>query len=96
MTLQLLQDHIELPISSTSGRRRIQMPSAYGTGQPQITIVVQPDIFYIGSNEIFEIEVSHRTNRRPVSGAYQTMLASEAVLARDWGQSDEDEAWASL
>jgi hypothetical protein len=27
---------------------------------------------------------------------YQTMIASEQVLARDWDQPDEDEAWRGL
>jgi hypothetical protein len=30
------------------------------------------------------------------SEAYQTMLASEAVLRRDWDRPEEDEAWADL
>jgi hypothetical protein len=30
------------------------------------------------------------------SEALQTMLASEAVLRRDWDRPEEDEAWASL
>jgi len=30
------------------------------------------------------------------SETYQTMLASERVLARDWDQPDEDEAWRDL
>lgn len=30
------------------------------------------------------------------SEAYQTMLASEAVLRRDWDRPEEDEAWANL
>lgn len=30
------------------------------------------------------------------SEAFQTMLASEAVLRRDWDRPEEDEAWASL
>lgn len=28
--------------------------------------------------------------------SFQTMLASEAVLSRDWDQPEEDEAWAYL
>lgn len=28
--------------------------------------------------------------------AYATMLASEAVLSRDWDSPEEDEAWADL
>jgi hypothetical protein len=30
------------------------------------------------------------------SEAFETMLASEAVLRRDWDRPEEDEAWASL
>jgi hypothetical protein len=30
------------------------------------------------------------------SEAFQTMLASEAVLRRDWDTPEEDEAWAHL
>jgi hypothetical protein len=29
-------------------------------------------------------------------GALETMLASEAVLRRDWDRPEEDEAWADL
>ena len=32
----------------------------------------------------------------PASEAYQTMLASETVLRRDWERPEEDEAWADL
>lgn len=32
----------------------------------------------------------------PLSGAFQTMLASEAALRRDWDRPEEDEAWADL
>ncbi len=30
------------------------------------------------------------------SGAFHTMLASEAVLARDWDRPEEDAAWSDL
>ncbi len=30
------------------------------------------------------------------SEAFQTMLASESVLRRDWDRPEEDEAWADL
>ena len=30
------------------------------------------------------------------SGAFHTMLASEAVFARDWDRPEEDAAWADL
>ena len=37
-----------------------------------------------------------RTSPERFSEAFQTMLASEAVLRRDWDRPEEDEAWASL
>jgi hypothetical protein len=37
-----------------------------------------------------------RLLRETSSDAYQTMLASEAVLRRDWERSEEDTAWATL
>ncbi len=43
--------------------------------------------------------VSSLVVERPLEGqsdAYQTMLASEAVLRRDWDQPEEDAAWADL
>lgn len=30
------------------------------------------------------------------SGSYETMLASEDVLRRDWDRPEEDDAWADL
>lgn len=32
----------------------------------------------------------------PDGGAHETMLASEAVLRRDWDRPEEDAAWAHL
>jgi len=32
----------------------------------------------------------------PQSESFQTMLASEFVLRREWDTPEEDEAWASL
>jgi hypothetical protein len=37
-----------------------------------------------------------RTSPGRFSEAFQTMLASEAVLRRDWDRPEEDEAWANL
>ena len=34
--------------------------------------------------------------QKGVSEAFQTMLASETVLRRDWDRPEEDEAWADL
>ena len=40
--------------------------------------------------------VSYLTDRQVKSESYLTMLASEAVLRRDWDRPEEDEAWADL
>jgi len=37
-----------------------------------------------------------QTSPERFSEAFQTMLASEAVLRRDWDRPEEDEAWANL
>ena len=36
------------------------------------------------------------TLREAKTESYQTMLASEPVLRRDWDRLEEDEAWAGL
>jgi len=43
---------------------------------------------------LLERETRQPQNR--FSEAFQTMLASEAVLRRDWDRPEEDTAWASL
>jgi hypothetical protein len=40
--------------------------------------------------------ISYLIERRESSEAFQTMLASEGVLSRDWDTPEEDEAWADL
>lgn len=44
---------------------------------------------------LFERETESALTKR-VSEAFQTMLASEAVLKRDWERPEEDMAWANL
>jgi hypothetical protein len=39
-----------------------------------------------GTNQLREVS----------SETYQTMLASEAILRRDWDRPEEDAAWANL
>jgi hypothetical protein len=39
---------------------------------------------------------SYLIGLREQSEAFQTMLASEGVLSRDWDTPKEDEAWADL
>jgi hypothetical protein len=40
--------------------------------------------------------VSEMVAQEKPSGAFQTMLASESVLRRDWERPEEEEAWANL
>lgn len=42
------------------------------------------------------IEQDVKLTLRESSEAYETMIASEAVLRRDWDRPEEDEAWADL
>lgn len=40
--------------------------------------------------------VSYLAERQLTLGPFQTMLASEAVLRRDWERPEEEAAWAHL
>ena len=42
-----------------------------------------------------ERELNLRLRETPTE-AYHTMLASEAVLSKDWDRPEEDQAWAEL
>jgi hypothetical protein len=42
------------------------------------------------------VEREIRQAQEKSSEAFQTMLASEAVLRRDWDRPEEDKAWANL
>lgn len=53
-------------------------------------IVVYDFVSYLSEREADEL--LHDTAARPI----EFMLASEAVLRRDWDRPEEDTAWASL
>jgi TorA maturation chaperone TorD len=40
--------------------------------------------------------VSYLADHQPQTEVFETMLASEAVLSRDWLTPEEDAAWADL
>ncbi len=42
------------------------------------------------------VEREAKQTQEKSSEAFQTMLASEAVLHRDWDRPEEDKAWANL
>ncbi len=53
-------------------------------------VVVYDFVSYLSEREISHLLV------RTMSESYQTMLASESVLKRDWDRPEEDLAWADL
>ncbi len=53
-------------------------------------VVVYDFVSYLAERE------TGQALRETATSAYQTMLASESVLARDWDKPEEDAAWANL
>ncbi len=56
---------------------------------PEKLAVVYDFVTYLSDREL-------ALKLHETSETYQTMLASEAVLRRDWERPEEDEAWADL
>ena len=52
--------------------------------------IVQDFVSYLTERE------TERKLEPPEAEAFQTMLASENVLQRDWGRPEEDIAWSDL
>lgn len=52
--------------------------------------VVYDFVSYLSERE------QRHTLREPISETYQTALASEAILHKDWDRPAEDAAWADL
>lgn len=57
---------------------------------PDKLVVVYDFVSYLAERE------ARQTLPKRFSEAFQTMLASEAVLRRDWDRPEEDVAWADL
>ena len=57
---------------------------------PEKLAVVYDFVSYLSEREL------RLAFREKPSEAYQTMLASETLLQRDWDRPEEDEAWADL
>lgn len=57
---------------------------------PDKLVVVYDFVSYLLERDLGQIL------RERASESYQTMLASEAVLRRDWDLPEEDAAWADL
>jgi hypothetical protein len=44
----------------------------------------------------FLLERTSKENSGKISSSYETMLATEEVLKRDWEREEEEQAWANL
>jgi hypothetical protein len=70
-------------VNAISGRRITILPVSHNT---RLTF-----------EESFSFKpLTFRLQSSTYSDAFQTMLASEEVLRRDWDQPEEDAAWADL
>lgn len=91
----MLSDALLVTLNNTSTQQRVPL---LNTSTKQRTTV-----FAGNQNTPFDwteflniIASSIRIPQARYSEAYQTMLASENVLRRDWEQPGEDAAWADL
>lgn len=57
-------------------------------GKP-VTVMIRYEDYVAVQEELVKL-------RAQQSEAYQTMLASESMLSREWNSPEEDEAWADL
>ena len=63
--------------------------------QLQRLSVEKLDVVYDFVSYLLERQAKQQENTED-SDAFQTMLASEAVLRRDWERDEEEHAWANL
>lgn len=91
----MLPDALLVTLNSTSTQQCVPL---LDTSAKQRTIV-----FAGNQNTPFDcteyldiMALSIRIPQARYSEAYQTMLASENILCRDWEQPEEDAAWADL
>ena len=70
------------------GTRRLGDQVTRGQGDKET--VYDESVYDSGERE------RRRSIRESSPEVYETMLASEDVLRRDWDQPEEDEAWADL
>lgn len=57
---------------------------------PEKLVVVYDFVSYLLERDLADLILDQDT------GAHSTMLATEAVLQRDWSRPEEDAAWAHL
>ena len=64
--------------------------SSYGNSHQKKLVVVYDFVSYLLERDLADLILDQDT------GARSTMLATEAVLKRDWSRPEEDAAWAHL
>jgi hypothetical protein len=91
----MLSDALLVTLHSTSTQQCVPLPNASAKRQATVFAGNQNTPFdwteFLGI-----IALSIRVPQVRYSEAYQTMLASENILRRDWEQPEEDAAWADL
>jgi len=93
----MLPDTLTITLYDTSTRQRVSLPSTSALARQKTTIFVDDENKAIHWIQLDTATYSDRNSRYPrYSEAYQTMLASENILHRDWDSPEEDAAWANL
>lgn len=86
-------DTLTLTLTSTSTRQRTTVPDA--SAKKEAFIFGADGASPFSWQPPFVVS-SPRVSQAGYSEAYETMLASEQVLSRDWDDPEEDALWADL
>jgi hypothetical protein len=91
----MLSDALLVTLNSTSTQQGV--PLLDTSAKQRITVFAgNQNTPFDWAEFLNRIALSIRIPQARYSEAYQTMLASENVLHRDWEQPEEDAAWADL
>jgi len=91
----MLADTLTITATNTTTRQRVSLLPTSAIQRAVVFISNQNRVF--DWSQLLGLEIYSDTfPKARYSQAYQTMLASENVLRRDWEQPEEDAAWASL
>jgi hypothetical protein len=76
---------------------QLQTLSTVSTSQNYAKVYVSNQNFTIAIRDLLDSSNSLLyTDEHYLPESYQTMIASEQVLARDWNEPNEDATWANL
>jgi len=91
----MLADTLTITATNTSTRQRVSLLPSSAIQRAVVFIDNQNKA--ISWSQLLGIKTYSITfPKARYSEAYQTMLASESVLRKDWEQPEEDAAWAHL